>query len=464
MGCKNLHFPQVTVFASIRLAPVFSGGKFRSPRSWRASLEGTSDRGSRRTNVQTLKTALVVVALLGVLFAAYQGLTQGQITLPIQFGVAAGPSPHEHAEFEEPADIAIEAPPLSTWESPAAATPPPAADVFPNSAASISGESPSLPPTQPPSDYAASHADRGVMEVSPPTHLAEETTDEERGAVTPATAVAPVDSDDPVRGGQPLTTPLREPEKSAQASAPASSQPRYASPAAALYAFQQARHKAEGQIAEGKLALALLTLSEFYHHPDLDEQTHKELNERLDQLAGTVIYSTRHLLEPPHKTMRGETLTEIASRYNAPVTLLQNINGVPDPELLVPGTELKVLRGPLRAEVDLARGELTLFLGGMYAGRFAAQAGDDPAPRPGEYEIREVRRGRNYVSSTGQSIPAGNPANPYGACWIDLGSGMSLHGSPEAGSAPTGGCLSLAPRDAADVSAILSVGSQVTIR
>src|SRR5690606_30456044 len=87
---------------------------------------------------------------------------------------------------------------------------------------------------------------------------------------------------------------------------------RYTSPAVAKYAFEQAWSQAELYTSDGQLARALLTLSAFYRSPDLDEDTHKKLNERLDQLAGTVIYSTRHLLEEPYKVRRGETLEDIA--------------------------------------------------------------------------------------------------------------------------------------------------------
>jgi lipoprotein-anchoring transpeptidase ErfK/SrfK len=232
----------------------------------------------------------------------------------------------------------------------------------------------------------------------------------------------------------------------------------------AKYAFEQAWQNAEDSINEGALARALLTLSDFYLEPQLDEATHQKLNERLDQLAGTVIYSKRHLLEKPYKVMRGEKMEEIAARYNVSTRLLQNINGITDPALLLPGTELKVLRGPLRAEIQLARNEMTIYLGGLYAGRFSVQAGAEPTPRPGEYDVLDIQPGRPYYSSSGQMIPAGHPANPYGQWWIDLGRELSIHGSPEGSedTSPTG-CIILSSRDAADVAAILAVGSRVVI-
>jgi hypothetical protein len=103
------------------------------------------------------------------------------------------------------------------------------------------------------------------------------------------------------------------------------------------YSFEQAWQKAELQIGDGELARALLTLSEFYGIPDLDAEAQSRLIERLDQLAGTVIYSRRHLLEESYKTNRGDTLRDLAARCNVSAMLLQNINGVQDPNLVLPG-------------------------------------------------------------------------------------------------------------------------------
>ena len=75
---------------------------------------------------------------------------------------------------------------------------------------------------------------------------------------------------------------------------------------------------------------------------------------------------------------RNESLDEIAERYNVPLELLQKINGIDNPEVLVPGTELKVVTGPFRANMDLPGQELTLFLNGLYAGRFPITIGREP--------------------------------------------------------------------------------------
>lgn len=222
---------------------------------------------------------------------------------------------------------------------------------------------------------------------------------------------------------------------------------------------------AQDSIKSGQWRQALATLSAMYEDPRLSHEERQRLLDSLDPLAAKVVYSTEHLLEPAHEVRRGETLMTLGEKYQVPWQLLQNVNGVADPEFLVPGTKLKVLRGPFRADVDLAGQEITLYLQKLYAGRFPISVGADPAPRPGDYEVQRKDTGRPFYAPSGVVLPAGDAKNPYGRCWIDLGFDLSIHGSAlEAGGPATSGCIGLSPKDATDVLGILSVGSRVSIR
>jgi lipoprotein-anchoring transpeptidase ErfK/SrfK len=185
---------------------------------------------------------------------------------------------------------------------------------------------------------------------------------------------------------------------------------------------------------------------------------------RLDPLAATVIYSRRHLLEQPHRVGQAETLMEIAARYELPWQLLANINSIDDPVTVLPGTELKVVRGPFRAEVDLEREELTIFLGDLYAGRFSIAVGSSPTPEEGTYTIQDKQSARTYYDAGGTPIPPEDPRNPYGKVWLDLGKQFCIHGSPDRTEPTDQGCISLRGTDADDLYAILGQGSTVTIR
>lgn len=221
---------------------------------------------------------------------------------------------------------------------------------------------------------------------------------------------------------------------------------------------------ADRQYQEDRRREALATLSLFYETPNLTSEQREQLLSRLDPLARDVIYSPEHLLEEPHRVGGNETLMDVAKKYDVPWQLLANINGISDPVTVLPGTDLKVVRGPFRADVDLANQEMTLFLGDLYAGRFPVGIGSDPKPRAGSYTIQEKKSAKTYYDMSGTPVPPGNSRNPYGSMWIDLGQGISLHGSPQADQATDQGCISIAGTYSKDVFGILSEGSSVTIR
>ncbi|TWU41383.1 putative L,D-transpeptidase YkuD [Novipirellula aureliae] len=221
---------------------------------------------------------------------------------------------------------------------------------------------------------------------------------------------------------------------------------------------------ADAQYAADQRKEALATLSLFYNTPNLSQTERSEMLGRLDALAAEVIYSKQHLLEQPYRVGHHETLMQIAVRYEVPWQLLANINGVDDPITVLPGTELKVVRGPFRAEVNLSTQELTLFLGDLYAGRFPIAVGNDPTPKAGTFTIQDKQAERTFYDANGNSVPAGDPNNPYGTLWLDLGSQLCIHGSPYATKPTPHGCISVASDYADDLYGILTQGSSVTIR
>ena len=227
--------------------------------------------------------------------------------------------------------------------------------------------------------------------------------------------------------------------------------------------FQAAMQSIHTKIEAEAWKDALHKLSSYYGDPDLSPEEASQLMDLLDPLAGKVIYSMEHLVEPAYQSQPGDTLKNIAARYEVPWQLLANINGIENPETLLAGRALKVVRGPFRAEVSLSKNELTLFVDKFYAGRFAITVGNDPAPLPGQYQINDKQAGRTYYAGNGQTIPIDDPNNPYGRVWLDLGNNLSIHGSSPNGASPGQGCIALTARDAGDVFGILSKGSSIII-
>jgi lipoprotein-anchoring transpeptidase ErfK/SrfK len=417
--------------------------------------------------VQTLKTAVIVVLLLVVLYGVYEVLNRPLATPPQEIA-------RVESQLEE-LDIGLGGPAESSSVDALPTTPtnPTTTSAFPGGtmpdfeAPPVYGEgspSPSTEPAMPdPPDFVASGSAARTPEASLPE-------------LPPTTGSNP-----PVTGdAAPPTTTEAEPSKDELTVAPSNPGPNlmqqnpYVDDPLAVgppvqeekslgaVAYERAMRMAKTAIEEQKYRSALEHLSVFYESQDLTAAQHQELLDLLDPLAGRVIYSREHLVDDPYVVRGNETLMDIAARLDVPWQLLQKINGIERPKILLPGTELKVVRGPFRAEVDLANQELTVFLGDLYAGRFPVSVGSDPAPLEGKFKVREKKEDRAYFARGG-TIPADSPRNPFGKFWIDLGSEMSIHGSPPGGSDGQMGCISLSPRDAEDVYSILSVGSTVRV-
>lgn len=214
-------------------------------------------------------------------------------------------------------------------------------------------------------------------------------------------------------------------------------------------------------IGAGKLDDALLYLTRVYQ-TGLSGEDRQEALDILDPLAGKVIYSREHHLADPYVVAAGESLMQIGAKHQVPWQLLRNINGIENPAAMTAGTELKVLRGPFSAEVDRETNEMTLYVNGRYAGRFAVRLGANPPPAAGRFQVLSKQEGKAFVSDDG-TVPQDAKDNPYGRVWLDLGNSLGIHGSHSPEPNPLG-CISLSQQDAVDIYAILSEGSRVTIR
>jgi transposase-like protein len=146
---------------------------------------------------------------------------------------------------------------------------------------------------------------------------------------------------------------------------------------------------------------AFIQLSQLYEHRQLGETERAMMQPILDMLALQVIYARdTHILEPPYRVKPGETIESIARDFDLTPTLLRKINGLPESRALPAGTTLKVLYGQFDAQISIKRQELTLLLGGLYAGRFSFSFPHAGVP---------MRNGEFYVTTkTDQSLLLNN--------------------------------------------------------
>jgi hypothetical protein len=421
--------------------------------------------------VNSLKSGVVLLVMVGVLYGVYIVLSKPEplasdrtaeagpdIQAPqIEFGVTGGPAgdaPQLAVESSSPTSPPGFATPAATNSAPALNPPSAYASPPPGFPSSVPGASENAPPAPEPSAYATNSA-------PPSAYSAESAADDHpyrRSSYESPAASAAAPSTASHDSSSAYNTSVSDNR------APTASPAHTPNPALAAYAVRQALGQAETLVAANKFKEALATLSPYYTSPEVTDDQRPALLPWLDALAAKVIYSKEHLLDMPYETRGKETLYDIAARFHVPPQLLHNINRdvVSDPDLVVPGTQLKVVPGPLRAEIDLAHGELILFLNNLYAGRFPISLGNEPA-QPGVYKVIDKRRDRTYYGADGRTISADDPANPYGGVWIDLGHDVTIHGSPTVG--PQGlGCISLSPQDAQDVYGILSLQSEVIVR
>ncbi|MDR1925625.1 MAG: LysM peptidoglycan-binding domain-containing protein [Planctomycetaceae bacterium] len=138
-----------------------------------------------------------------------------------------------------------------------------------------------------------------------------------------------------------------------------------------------------------KMHNAFIQLAKLYGRSDLSDVERDYVAPTLDRLALELIYSSQHhVLEPPYRVKAGDTIESIAKQFNISPELLCKINGLNRTEQLATGNELKVILGQFDAKIHTKRGELTLLLGGLYAGRFPVVIGRGIVNVKGEFLIK----------------------------------------------------------------------------
>jgi LysM repeat protein len=233
--------------------------------------------------------------------------------------------------------------------------------------------------------------------------------------------------------------------------------------------FSTAWLEVQAALDRGQLSQALLRLSDWYGDPSLSAQQRADVQTLLGQLAGSVIYEgpPAHRLEPPYLVTAGETLVDIAERFSVPWQLLAKINGISNPSEIRAGQELKVVRGPFSAIVDLSDRQLTLMLDRRYAGRFDLEVSPQTSLEEGQWKVDQklvTPSGPGVypssASSEDRSLVLANSTAPTTEVAVLRGPGNT----DPAAIQPRGRMLRLRANEIEDVFDILSVGSRVIIR
>ena len=200
----------------------------------------------------------------------------------------------------------------------------------------------------------------------------------------------------------------------------------------------------------------------YWSNPELRNQ----IAQRIKRTADSIYFSSQPHYMDPYVVHAGDQLQKIASTYQVPWEYLAKLNQV-DPHRIRPGQDLKVIKGPFSAVVELNSFNLTVHAHGYYVRRYAVGLGRDDATPEGTFRVVNKVVNPQYTDPSGRVIDADDPANPLGERWIDLGNGYGIHGTvnPKSiGKAESRGCVRLTNADVEEVFDMLSVGSEVLIR
>ena len=229
--------------------------------------------------------------------------------------------------------------------------------------------------------------------------------------------------------------------------------------------FDAARPAINAALSQGELSRAHLLLSEWYNESALTPAEKDEVQTLLNQLAGTVIYSNEHRLEPAYMVQAGETLETIAEKHRVPWQLLAKINGIANATAIQPGQTVKVIRGPFMGVVDVSDAELTLTIEGRFAGKYAVQL-DGVAAGDGEWTV-EQKQLEPSIATVAQPAASQVVDRKLVLRSADDASAtivISTATAPTAGTTAPHGAIRIAPEHSEDLYDILSVGSRVVIR
>jgi LysM repeat protein len=207
----------------------------------------------------------------------------------------------------------------------------------------------------------------------------------------------------------------------------------------------------------GELTEAHKQLSKWYGAPSLTPTDAERVDTLLSQLAGTVVYSTEHRLAPARVVKEGETLETIAKECNVPWQLLAKINGVAAADQVRVGQELKVVRGPFSALVDLSRNQLTLLVDDCYAGRFPISVSPGHTISDGEWVVGDKSNPQapgHALLLKGNGAASGSPAPQL----IILGESLAANADGASS------VITVKSNHAEELSDILSIGSRVVTR
>lgn len=224
---------------------------------------------------------------------------------------------------------------------------------------------------------------------------------------------------------------------------------------------------ARAALARGDLPTARTALSTvLVRGPSATDETFARAE--LERMADAVLFSRATNVDDPlvgvHVVGGGESVNAIARMYKITDDLLVRLNKIADPQHLVAGQRLKIIRGPFSAVIDKSRHQMDVYLGDTYIRGFQVGLGANNSTPRGTWVVRNKLTNPEWIDPTTRHHYASDDAdNPIGEHWIGMHcsqgecmgrTGFGLHGTIDPSSIgrdSSMGCVRLKPEDIAFV-------------
>ncbi len=188
---------------------------------------------------------------------------------------------------------------------------------------------------------------------------------------------------------------------------------------------------------------------------------------RLEENAARIYFNPQPHFLQPYELQSGDLLQRVAPKYKLSWQYLAKLNRISNPARVRAGQKLKVIKGPFSAFVDLSDFELTVHAHGFVVKRYSVGIGQDGSSPIGRFKVLEKVPTPQYTDPDGRVIQGGDPNNPLGPFWLDLGDSYGIHGTIDPlsiGKAESRGCIRMRNEEVAEVYDFLITGSEVVIR
>ena len=190
-----------------------------------------------------------------------------------------------------------------------------------------------------------------------------------------------------------------------------------------------------------------------------------QLLEDVEAIARRIYFLPQPHYMDAYVVQPGDNLQTIAQKYDVSWQYLARLNRITDAGRLRAGQNLKVIRGPFTAVVDLSDHEMTIHAHGYFVFRFPVGIGSDGSSPEGSFVVEEKLVDPTYYGPDGV-IANDDPLNPLGERWIGIGNSFGIHGTiaPESiGRSESRGCVRMHNQDVEIVYDLLTVGAEVII-